>query len=107
MQLYSSTAKEFKSPKILLVRSFAKIYNPLMAVNFFIKIKAIFPEAKICMVRSQKDDSHRKTLKFAQKNNIEVLFTGKLSKIDWIELSKDYNIFINTTQFDNALTTVI
>lgn len=78
-----------------------------MAVNFFVKIKAIFPEAKICMVRSQKDDSYRKNLKFAQKNNIEVLFTGKLSKIDWIELSKDYNIFINTTQFDNTPTTVI
>ncbi len=27
--------------------------------------------------------------------------TGKLSKKEWIELSKNYDIFINTTNFDN------
>ncbi|QBZ97916.1 glycosyltransferase family 4 protein [Flavobacterium sangjuense] len=107
MQLYPSTVKEFKSPKILWVRSFAKIYNPLMAVKVFIKIKAAFPEAKICMVGPKKDDSYSKTLKFAKKNNIEVIFTGKLSKTDWIELSKDYNVFINTTHFDNTPISVI
>lgn len=107
MQLYPSTAKEFSSPKILWVRSFAKIYNPLMAVKVFIKIKAVFPEAKICMVGPKKDDSYSKTLKFAKKNNIEVIFTGKLSKTDWIELSKEYNVFINTTHFDNTPISVI
>jgi glycosyltransferase involved in cell wall biosynthesis len=107
MQLYQFTAKEFKSPKILWVRSFSKIYNPLMAVKVFIKIKAIFPEAKICMVGPKKDDSYAKTLNFAKNNAIEVLFTGKLSKTDWIELSKDYNVFINTTHFDNTPISVI
>lgn len=107
MQLYPSTSKEFTSPKILWVRSFAKIYNPLMAVKVFIKMKAIFPEAKICMVGPKKDDSHAKTLKFAKKNNVEVIFTGKLSKEEWIELSKEYNVFINTTHFDNTPISVI
>lgn len=107
LQLYTESVKEFKTPKILWVRSFAKIYNPLMAVKVFINIKKEFPEAKICMVGPKKDDSYSKTLKFAKKNNVEVLCTGKLSKQDWIELSKEYNIFINTTHFDNTPISVI
>jgi glycosyltransferase involved in cell wall biosynthesis len=107
IQNYPDSPKEFKTPKILWVRSFAKIYNPLMALKVFIKIKADFPEAKICMVGPKKDDSYAKTLQFAKKNNVEVIFTGKLSKQEWIELSKDYNVFINTTHFDNTPVSVI
>jgi L-malate glycosyltransferase len=107
LQLYTASEKEFKTPKLLWVRSFAKIYNPLMAVKVFIKIKQAFPDAQICMVGPKKDDSYSKTVRFAQKNNIDIVFTGKLSKEDWIELSKDYNIFINTTHFDNTPISVI
>jgi glycosyltransferase involved in cell wall biosynthesis len=107
LHLYSESVKEFKVPKLLWVRSFAKIYNPLMAVKVFIKIKQQFPEAQICMVGPKKDDSYSKTVRFAKKNNVDVVFTGKLSKEEWIELSKDYNIFINTTHFDNTPISVI
>ena len=34
-------------------------------------------------------------------------FTGKLSKQEWRDLSKDYNVFINTTNFDNTPVSVI
>jgi glycosyltransferase involved in cell wall biosynthesis len=107
LELYKESVKEFKTPKLLWVRSFSKIYNPVMAVKVFINIKEAFPEAKICMVGPKKDESHSRTVKFAKKNNVDVLFTGKLSKEDWIELSKDYNIFINTTHFDNTPISVI
>jgi glycosyltransferase involved in cell wall biosynthesis len=107
LQLYPQVVKEFKIPKLLWVRSFAEIYNPVMAIKVFIKIKESFPEAKICMVGPKKDQSYSKTMKFARKNNVEVTVTGKLSKEDWIELSKDYNIFINTTHFDNTPISVI
>ena len=107
IQLYTPSPKVFKAPKILWVRSFAKIYNPVMAVKVFIKIKDIFPDAKICMVGPKKDDSHAKTLKYAKKNKVEVVVTGKLSKKEWIEVSKEYNVFINTTHFDNTPISVI
>lgn len=107
LQLYTQSEKEFKIPKLLWVRSFAKIYNPLMAVKVFIKIKEIFPEARMCMVGPQKDDSFSKTVRFAKKNGVEVEFTGKLSKQDWIKLSEEYNVFINTTHFDNTPISVI
>lgn len=107
LHLYTESVKEFKVPKILWVRSFAKIYNPLMAVKVFLNIKKEFPDAEICMVGPKKDESYSKTSKYALKNNAEVTFTGKLSKTEWIDLSKNYNVFINTTHFDNTPISVI
>jgi glycosyltransferase involved in cell wall biosynthesis len=78
-----------------------------MAIKVFIRVKQLFPNARICMVGPIKDKSYSKTLRFVKNNNIEVLFTGKLSKEEWIELSKEYNIFINTTHFDNTPISVI
>ena len=43
----------------------------------------------------------------AKELNLNVKFTGKLEKKKWIELSKDYNVFINTTNFDNTPVSVI
>jgi glycosyltransferase involved in cell wall biosynthesis len=67
IQKYTSFPKEFTTPIILWVRSFSKIYNPLMAVKVFIKIMAIFPEANICIVGPKKDDCYAKILQFAKK----------------------------------------
>lgn len=107
LELYKESVKEFKTPKLLWVRSFAKIYNPVMAIKVFISLREEFPDAKICMVGPKKDESFAKTVKFAKKNNVDVLLTGKLSKPDWIALSEGYNIFINTTHFDNTPISVI
>ncbi|NNT72595.1 glycosyltransferase family 4 protein [Flavobacterium sp. IMCC34852] len=107
LQLYPESVKTFEVPSILWVRSFAKIYNPIMAVKVFINLKKIYPEATLCMIGPKKDDSFEKTKRFAQKHKVEVTFTGKLSKEDWIAKSKDYNVFINTTHFDNTPISVI
>ena len=107
LQIYPQSLKEFKVPKLLWVRSFAKIYNPLMAVKVLINLKKIYPEAQLCMIGPKKDDSYEKTVRFAKKNNVEVTFTAKLSKEARIEVSNEYNIFINTTHFDNTPISVI
>lgn len=107
LQLYQESLKEFKTPKLLWVRSFAKIYNPIMAVKVLVKLKQSFPEAELCMIGPKKDDSYDETVEYANENNVEVLYTGKLSKEEWIDLSKAYNIFINTTHFDNTPISVI
>jgi glycosyltransferase involved in cell wall biosynthesis len=107
VNLYTQSLKEYDAPRLLWVRSFAEIYNPIMAIKVFIRVKQLFPNARICMVGPIKDKSYSKTLRFVKNNNIEVLFTGKLSKEEWIELSKEYNIFINTTHFDNTPISVI
>jgi glycosyltransferase involved in cell wall biosynthesis len=98
--------KEIKA-KLLWVRSFAKIYNPMLAL----KVLELFIEqgvsAELCMVGPDKDGSLANCKEYATKKSLPVTFTGKLSKKEWITLSKEYDIFINTTNFDNMPVSVI
>ena len=100
---------KISNPKILWVRSFHKIYNPLMAINVFYRVLKTYSGAELCMVGPKKDNSFEKCNKLANELGIKdrVTFTGKLDKKDWISLSKNYNIFINTTNVDNLPVTVI
>ncbi|MDO4728791.1 MAG: glycosyltransferase family 4 protein [Bacteroidota bacterium] len=96
------------TPKLLWVRSFADLYNPSMAIDVLKKIQEKYPDASLCMVGPDKDGSMLRTKEYAKKLNlINVSFTGKLSKKEWTDLSKEYNIFINTTNFDNTPVSVI
>lgn len=94
-------------PKLLWVRSFSKIYNPKLAIEVFNSLKKIYPSAELCMVGPDSDGSLLEIEQLALKLNLDVKFTGKLSKQEWIELSKDYNMFLNTTNFDNTPLSVI
>lgn len=96
-------------PKLFWVRSFHQIYNPLLAVEIFSKLKSKFPNAELCMVGPDKDGTLQKVIDAAKEKGLSnsLKLTGKLSKEDWIKLSKDYDIFINTTDFDNHPVSVI
>lgn len=104
---YPFKKREFPQPKLLWVRSFAKIYNPTMAIRVVSELKKQFPDTSLCMVGPIKDESFNETVLLAKNLNVEVTFTGKLSKEAWIALSSDYDIFINTTHFDNTPISVI
>jgi glycosyltransferase involved in cell wall biosynthesis len=94
-------------PKLLWVRSFADIYNPQMAILVFDKIKEKYPNATLTMVGPDKDGSMIDCKKLAENLKLNVNFTGKLSKTNWLELSKRHTIFINTTRFDNTPVSVM
>lgn len=94
-------------PKLLWVRAFASIYNPKMAIEVFRLIKEKYSNATLTMVGPDKDGSLMTTKKFAESLNLDVTFTGKLSKKEWTNLAKDYDIFINTTHFDNTPVSLI
>ena len=107
ISIYNYYQREIIHPKLLWVRSFDKIYNPIMAVKVLVELKKEFPTASLCMVGSDKDGSLDETMQFAKDNNVNIDFPGKLSKEDWVELSKEYDIFINTTHFDNTPVSLI
>lgn len=104
---YPFKTRHFHKIKLLWVRSFSKIYNPLLAIQV---LKALINdniEAELCMVGPDNDGSLEEAKKYAKQLKVNVFFTGKLEKEEWITLSKDYNIFINTTNFDNMPVSVI
>lgn len=107
LQNYLFTKREVVTPKMLWVRSFAKIYNPSMAIKVLSALKKEYPNASLCMVGPIKDESYDETILLAKKMKVKVTFTGKLSKEEWTELAKEYTVFINTTHFDNTPISVI
>ena len=104
---YPFTKRSKVEAKLLWVRSFAEIYHPQMAVRVLHQLQASGVEASLCMVGPEKDNSFAQTQALVKQLNVDVTFTGKLSKSDWISLSKDYDIFINTTNFDNTPVSLI
>ena len=104
---YPFLHRKHNEPKILWVRSFSSIYNPKMAIRVFSEVRKEFPKAELCMVGPDKENMINDCKLYAKSLGVEVLFTGKLSKEKWIDLSKNYNVFINTTHFDNTPVSVI
>lgn len=101
LENYPFKLRNVYTPKLLWVRAFAEIYNPKMAVLVFQRIKEKYPNAQLTMVGPDKDGSFSEVKALANQLKLEVNFTGKLSKKDWIILAGNHDIFINTTNVDN------
>lgn len=104
---YQFAGRRASFPKILWVRSFAEIYNPKMALEILNILKPTYPQAELCMVGPDKDGSLEQCKVFANNHGLDVKFTGKLSKEEWIDLAKEYNVFLNTSNFDNLPVSII
>lgn len=107
LEEYQFKKRNQVAPKLLWVRAFAEIYNPKMAVEVFKMLKEKHPEATLTMVGPDKDGSLISTKEFAESLNLEINFTGKLSKKQWTDLAEEHDIFINTTHFDNTPVSVL
>jgi glycosyltransferase involved in cell wall biosynthesis len=105
---YPFKKRESLQPKLLWVRAFATIYNPKMAVSVLYQLQQKYPKASLCMVGPDKDGSLDDTQKYASELKVKnIIFTGKLAKEEWIDLSKTYDVFLNTTHFDNTPVSVM
>ncbi|WP_346883679.1 glycosyltransferase family 4 protein [uncultured Algibacter sp.] len=107
LKKYTFKENTFDTIKLLWVRSFSKIYNPQLAIKVLKTLKDNGLNASLCMVGPENDGSLQDTKTLANTLGVEVVFTGKLSKQEWLILSSDYNIFINTANFDNMPVSVI
>lgn len=96
-------------PKLLYVRAFSEIYNPTMAIFVLEKLISNYPKTTLCMVGPVKDNSFNEVKNLVDELNLQshVEFTGYLSKKEWHLKSKDYDIFINTSNIDNTPVSVI
>ena len=104
---YPFLKRELKTPQLLWVRSFSSIYNPLMAIEVALLLKKEYPGVTLTMVGPDKENLIEKCHELALANGLQVTFTGKLTKNEWVDLSKNCNVFINTTHFDNTPISVI
>jgi len=107
LQDYPFNVRDMETPKLLWVRSFAALYNPSLAVKVLKSLRDKGWKAELCMVGPDSDGTLTEVKALANTLNVEVKFTGKLTKPEWIALAKDYNVFINTTNFDNTPVSVM
>lgn len=104
---YPFKLRDSLSARLLWVRSFAEIYNPLLALQVVEELLKRNVEVSLCMVGPDKDGSLQACKQVAQDLNLPVSFTGKLEKNEWVALAAEYDIFINTTNFDNMPVSVM
>ena len=95
--------------KLLYVRSFGEIYNPKLAIKVLLLIKERVPNIKLCMVGGDQDGTLEEVKNIVFENGLAkyVEFKGFLPKEKWLRLSTEYDIFINTTNFDNTPVSVV
>lgn len=104
---YQFKLRKNLEPRLLWVRAFDAIYNPILAIKVLEELLKEYPKAELCMVGPQKDHTYKECVDYAKKHKLPVKFTGKLVKREWLELSADYDIFLNTTNIDNAPVSIV
>lgn len=107
LEKYAFKHRENLQPKLLWVRSFAHIYNPILALKLLEQLLAFYPEAQLSMVGPFKDDSIKDCQAYAKDKSLPVTFTGGMPKESWLAYAKDFDLFINTTNVDNTPVSVI
>lgn len=103
LSLYTFKLREALRPRLLWVRSLHHVYNPALAIQIIYNLKKNYPDASLMMVGPDKENLEPVLKTLAKNYGVEgqIGFTGKLPKEEWIELSQQYDIFINTTNIDN------
>ncbi len=104
---YNFKKRKSVQPKLLWVRAFADIYNPILALKVLKELLKDFPHAELSMIGPFRDNSIEQCKLYAEKHQLPVKFTGKMEKAEWIDYAKDFDIFINTTNVDNTPVSVI
>jgi len=107
LEQYSFKNRNIDVIKLLWVRSFSSIYNPELAVLVLERLLEKNIKAELTMIGPDVDGSLIKVKELADSKNLEINFTGKLSKAEWRAYSINTNVFINTTNFDNMPVSVI
>jgi L-malate glycosyltransferase len=101
--------RDSANPKILWVRAFHSMYNPLLAIDTISLLIDEYPDIELCMVGADKDGTLEKFRNYAAEKEVvnKIRITGRLSQDEWSSVSTEYDVFLNTTNVDNTPLSVI
>lgn len=97
-------------PRLIWLRAFHSLYNPALAPLVLARVARSYPEASLTMVGPDKGDgSLQQTRETAAAAGVEkqVEFVGAVSKADVPAWLARGDIFLNTTNADNAPVSVL
>jgi glycosyltransferase involved in cell wall biosynthesis len=106
---YVFTTRERVSPRIVWVRAFHAMYNPILAVEVLARIAAKNPGAHLVMIGPDKDGSQRaveqRAVELGVRDRLEVV--GRIPKREIPAHLAAADVFLNTTNVDNAPLSVL
>lgn len=91
--------RDIVRPNLIWVRSLSEIYNPMMALLALKELND--PNSRLLMV-GYDGGLLAELREFAKINQLNVEFSGKLTQQQWAERAANCDIFLNTSQVDNA-----
>ena len=97
--------RERPRPQLLWLRAFHRIYNPALAPAVVSKLAQQFPEVQLTMIGpDSRDGSLQLTQRAATALQVSdrVLLPGRVAKADVPTWMSRADIFLNTTNIDNA-----
>jgi len=106
---YQYQRRDSSRPRLIWLRTFHRIYDPLLAVRVLARVASRFPDAHLTMIGPDKDGSLAKVRAEAEKLGVldRLTFTGGVDKTEVPRLLAMGDIFLNTATIDNAPVSVL
>jgi glycosyltransferase involved in cell wall biosynthesis len=107
---YTPRELEQASPRLVWLRAFHAIYNPVLAVETVARLRTAFPDVQFQMVGpDKKDGSYEATLDRVKSLGLDgtVKISGAVGKREVPKVLETGDIFLNTTDVDNTPVTVL
>jgi glycosyltransferase involved in cell wall biosynthesis len=109
LDLYEARELTAARPRLVWVRAFHETYNPLLAIDVAHLLSAEFPETELLMVGPDKGDgTYEQTVERVRSLDLDarVHLMGAVPKTDVPVVLRQGDIFLNTSDVDNAPVTV-
>ena len=110
VSMYHFQPRAQVSPKLVWLRAFHHIYNPVLAIEVLARFARTYPDASLTMIGPGKGDGSLAEVEaLARKLSVEhmVQFTGAIPKSEVAGALSKADIFINTTNIDNTPISVL
>jgi len=100
---YSFCRKEKIRPRILWMRAFTDIYDPLMAVRVAKRLAAMYGDFEMVMA-GKEGPLLQATIDLAKQYELheKIIFPGYINMQQKLEYAKEYDVYISTNKVDNT-----
>jgi glycosyltransferase involved in cell wall biosynthesis len=110
LRLYEARRLAAARPRLVWLRAFHETYNPPLAVEVAHLLATDFPDLQLLMVGPDKGDgAYERTVELVRAFGLDdrVRLVGAVPKTDVPHMLRQGDIFLNTTNIDNAPVTVV
>jgi glycosyltransferase involved in cell wall biosynthesis len=110
LSAYPFVPRTHPKPRMVWLRAFHKIYHPMLAPQVVARLAHEFPDIHLTMIgRDKRDGSLQETMRISADLGVahRITFAGSVPKSEVPVWLNRHDIFLNTTDVDNAPVSVI